>query len=70
MESSELIRKMPFSLEAEQSVLGSILIDPECFPEIASMLKSDDFYLESHAAIYLAMQDLFLQSRTIDVVTL
>lgn len=70
MESSELIRKMPFSLEAEQSVLGSILIDPDCFPEIASMLKSDDFYLESHAAIYLAMQDLFLQSRTIDVVTL
>ena len=70
MESSELIRKIPFSLEAEQSVLGSILIDPECFPEIASMLKSDDFYLESHAAIYLAMQDLFLQSRTIDVVTL
>lgn len=70
MESSELIRKMPFSLEAEQSVLGSILIDPECFPEIASMLKSDDFYLESHAAIYLAMQDLFLQSRTIDIVTL
>ena len=70
MESSELIRKMPFSLEAEQSVLGSILIDPESFPEIASMLKSDDFYLESHAAIYLAMQDLFLQSRTIDVVTL
>ena len=70
MESSELIRKMPVSLEAEQSVLGSILIDPECFPEIASMLKSDDFYLESHAAIYLAMQDLFLQSRTIDVVTL
>lgn len=70
MESSELIRKMPFSLEAEQSVLGSILIDPECFPEIASLVKSEDFYLESHAAIYLAMQDLFLQSRTIDVVTL
>ena len=70
METSELIRKMPLSLEAEQSVLGSILIDPESFPEIASMLKSDDFYLESHAAIYLAMQDLFLQSRTIDVVTL
>ena len=68
--SGELIKKMPFSLEAEQSVLGSILIDPECFSEIASLLKSDDFYLESHSQIYLAMQDLFLQSRTIDVVTL
>ena len=70
LQSNELIKKMPFSLEAEQSVLGSILIDPECFPEIASQLKSDDFYLESHAQIYLAMQDLFLQNRTIDVVTL
>ena len=46
---NELIKKMPFSLEAEQSVLGSILIDPECFTEIATMLKSEDFYLESHA---------------------
>ena len=68
--SNELIKKMPFSLEAEQSVLGSILIDPECFAEIASQLKSEDFYLDSHAQIYLAMQDLFLQNRTIDVVTL
>ena len=70
LNSNELIRKMPFSLEAEQSVLGSILIDPECFNEIASLLKSDYFYLESHQQIYLAMQDLFLQSRTIDAVTL
>ncbi len=70
LQTNELIKKMPFSLEAEQSVLGSILIDPECFNEIASLLKSDDFYLESHQQIYLAMQDLFLQSRTIDAVTL
>jgi len=68
--SSELIKKMPFSLEAEQSVLGSILIHPECFSEIAAELKSGDFYLSSHEQIYLAMQDLFLQNRTIDVVTL
>ncbi len=70
LQNNELIKKMPFSLEAEQSVLGSIIIDPECFNEIASLIKSDDFYLDSHKEIYLAMQDLFLQSRTIDVVTL
>ncbi len=70
LQSNDLVKKMPFSLEAEQSVLGSILIDPESFSEIASRLKSEDFYLESHAQIYLAMQDLFLQNRTIDVVTL
>ncbi len=70
LQNNELIKKLPFSLEAEQSVLGSILIDPECFSEIASILKSEDFYLDSHSQIYLAMQDLFLQNRTIDVVTL
>ncbi len=70
LQNNDIIKKMPFSLEAEQSVLGSILIDPECFPEIASLVKSEDFYLDSHAQIYLAMQDLFLQNRTIDVVTL
>ena len=44
--SGELIKKMPFSLEAEQAVLGSILIDPESFSEIASSLRSEDFYLD------------------------
>lgn len=63
-------RKLPFSLEAEQSVLGSILIDPECFNLIAGIIKSEDFHVENHAQIYLAMQDLYLQNRSIDIVTL
>ncbi len=68
--SGEFSRKLPFSLEAEQSVLGSILIDPACFNETATLLKSEDFYLEEHKQIYLAMQDLYIQSRQIDLVTL
>ena len=68
--SNELIKKMPFSLEAEQSVLGSILINPECISELASELKSKDFYLEDHQEMYLAMLELFQQNRTIDLVTL
>lgn len=63
-------RKLPFSLEAEQSVLGSILLDPERFNDIASVLASGDFYMEQHKQMYLAMQNLYLQSRTIDIVTL
>ena len=63
-------RKLPFSLEAEQSVLGSILIDPESFTLIAGKLNYSDFYLEEHRDIYLAMQKLFLESRQIDPVTL
>jgi len=65
-----LARRLPFSLEAEQSVLGSILIAPEAFNDIAGIVRSDDFYLQEHRDMFLAMQDLFLQSRTIDVVTL
>ncbi|MBQ8911917.1 MAG: replicative DNA helicase, partial [Clostridia bacterium] len=60
----------PFSLEAEQSVLGSIMIDPESFTGIAGSINYTDFYLEEHRDIYLAMQKLFLQSRQIDPVTL
>ena len=68
--ADEFIRKLPFSLEAEQSVLGAVLIDPEKINEIAGVIKSDDFYLEEHRSIYLAMQDLYLQNREIDLVTL
>ena len=59
---------MPFSLEAEQSVLGSILISPKSFDKIADILSADDFYLENHRQIFMAMQELFLKSRDIDPV--
>ncbi len=70
MADNVFARKLPFSLEAEQSVLGSILIDPECFNVIAGILKSEDFYLDEHVQIYLAMQDMFIKNRDIDIVTL
>ena len=69
-QNSILDRKMPFSLEAEQSVLGSILIDPAAFNDVANILSAEEFYMPDHKEIYLAMQTLFLQNRTIDVVTL
>ena len=61
---------MPFSLPAEQSLLGSILIDPNAINQVADKLAADDFYLSEHKQIFLAMQELFLASRNIDVVTL
>lgn len=63
-------RKMPFSMPAEQSLLGAILIDPAALNEVAGILAADDFYLNEHKQIYLAMQELFLANREIDVVTL
>ena len=63
-------RKLPFSLEAEQSVLGSILIDPQKISEIATLISVEDFYLEEHREIFSAMQKLFLQSKEIDIILL
>lgn len=64
------IRRLPFSLEAEQSVLGAILIDPEALSEVDPILTVGDFYLKEHQEIFSAMKKLFIQSRTIDPVTL
>ncbi len=65
-----LQKKLPYSLDAEQSVLGSILIDPECFDDIAQIIKADDFYLETHGEIFALMQKYSMQSKSIDVITL
>lgn len=68
--SEELVRKLPFSMVAEQSLLGAILINPEAFNEVADMVAGSDFYLTEHTQIYLAMHELFLANSEIDVVTL
>ena len=68
--NNELDRKLPFSLEAEQSLLGSILIDPMCMDEIAPLISAEDFYVPEHTEIFRAMQSIYLKSKNIDVVTL
>lgn len=68
--NAELDRRMPFSLEAEQSLLGAILIDPACMDDIAVIVSADDFYVPEHAEIFRAMQSMYLKSKNIDVVTL
>ena len=68
--AEELIRKLPFSMPAEQSLLGSVLIDPASLNEVADLIRADDFYLSEHKQIYLAMHELFLTNSEIDVVTL
>ena len=68
--AEEIIRKLPFSMPAEQSLLGSVLIDPAALNEVADLLTAEDFYLSEHKQIYLAMHELFLTNSEIDVVTL
>lgn len=59
----------PHSIEAEKSVLGSILIDTDAMLQVANILGSDDFYNPSHAIVYEAMMDLYARNRPIDSVT-
>ncbi len=61
---------MPFSLDAEQSLLASVMIDPSCMDAIAGVVSKDDFYLSEHQEIFSVMQRMYLKSKNIDVVTL
>ena len=67
---AEIQRTKPFSVEAEQSVLGSVLIDPECITGLIEFVSSSDFYIPEHGEIFDAMCELFNKNRNIDVVTL
>ncbi len=66
----DLTKRMPFSMPAEQSLLGSVLIDPASLNEVADLLTAEDFYLSEHKQIFSAMRELFNTSSEIDVVTL
>lgn len=63
-------RRIPYSMEAERAVLGAIILDPEQIRELANIIRSDDFFVDNHKKIYEAMQELFLESKSIDPVTL
>lgn len=65
-----LQRRLPYSLDAEQSVLGSILVNPECFSEVAQIVKADDFYHQTHKQIFELMQEFNLANKPLDVITL
>lgn len=60
----------PQNIEAEQAVLGSVLIDKEVLFKIGGILKSEDFYRDDHRDIFGAMLDLFEKRSPIDLVTL
>lgn len=60
----------PHNLEAEQSMLGSLLIDRDAIIRVASMVKADDFYSSSNGAIFQAILDLYNKREPTDLVTL
>ena len=60
---------LPHNKEAEQSVLGSMLIDRDCVTAAFERLSADDFYIEANKKIFAAMQALFNRNTPIDLVT-
>lgn len=64
------LRSLPYNLEAEQSVIGSMLIDKTAISRAVEVLKSDDFYRDSHKVIFNAIFDLYQKDTPIDMITL
>ncbi|QQR54449.1 hypothetical protein IPG41_04580 [Candidatus Peregrinibacteria bacterium] len=59
----------PHSVEAEKSVLGSVMVEKNALLKIADLLQPEDFYYETHASIYTGIQELFAKRSPIDILT-
>ncbi|MEI6131438.1 MAG: replicative DNA helicase [Bacillota bacterium] len=69
MEQGILGRIPPQSIEAEQSVLGAMMLVSDTIPDVLEILKPDDFYREDHREIFTVIVDLFNHAITVDLVT-
>ncbi len=61
--------QLPHNIEAEQSVLGAILLDPGCISTALEYIKSDSFYLRQHQQLFSLMISMFSTARSIDYIT-
>ncbi|HIU74521.1 MAG TPA: replicative DNA helicase [Candidatus Pelethocola excrementipullorum] len=70
MEEALIKRILPHSVEAEQSVIGSMLMGREAISVASEMLSSEDFYQHQYGVIFDAMVELFNEGKPVDLVTL
>ena len=66
----DMVRDLPYNLEAEAAVLGSVIIDKECLLEVMEFISANDFYVPKNQEIYKAITNLFNLNIPVDVVTL
>lgn len=66
---SEMGRVPPHNIEAEESVLGSVMLSKVAVSEVLETLEPEDFYREAHAKIFEVVRDLFSQGEPIDAIT-
>ena len=65
-----VMRSLPQSIEAEQSVIGSMIIDKSAIAQVAENLTEDDFYRDGHKIIYKSIFEMFKNDMAVDLVTL
>ncbi len=70
MEEAVLKRVMPHSIEAEQSVIGSMLLDREAVTVASELLRGDDFYSKQYGVIFDAMVELHNEGKPVDLIML
>lgn len=61
--------ELPYSLEAEQTILGSMLINPDVVSDVLDILKPDCFFIDQHKILFRIMVNMMASSRHIDVIT-
>lgn len=62
-------RVPPQNIEAEQAVLGAMLIEKEAIPKVMEILRDTDFYREAHRVIFTAMLELYNKNEAVDMIT-
>jgi replicative DNA helicase len=70
MSRQSLERTLPHNVDAEKSVLGSILVNNEHYYRVIESLRPEDFYLDAHRVIFRQMIELMEQSKVIDLITI
>ncbi|WP_368293440.1 replicative DNA helicase [Dehalobacter sp. TBBPA1] len=65
----ELLKVPPHNLEAEQAVLGALMLDPQKGSAVFEILRPEDFYRDNHKNIYLVIRDIFEKGDPVDLVT-
>ncbi len=65
----EDLRRVPHSLEAEQSIIGALIVDFNCMEDLAAILRPEYFYAEKYGKIYSEIQEMYMTSEKIDFVT-
>ena len=67
---SPMMRSLPQSIEAEQSVIGAMIIDKSAIAQVFEKLNEDDFYRDGHKVIYKAIREMYAKDMAVDLVTI